>query len=600
MSEFYEPTVLFRQNAIRRSPYGLPVSSNSNLSIDEYKSKNSSWVYSQDSNNDTEILNKVCSLNRLNIKSNYWKIPDNNMDLTSMATKVNGDTGTLAISSGSKNSNLFIYELDLQENYLTHHNTISLPNIHSMKWVPNTSNLLMTGNNKGYGHLITVPELGNREESAEIVKRFNHRKHLRSINKDPNIFLHNSTIIEKMNFIDQNQLISIYDNNLFNWDLHDSTSSAKPKPINITSINGLKDFDKSHNSNILGVAGKFGVSLFDLRDPKFNVPKSSHMELNKSKLTSNLIKWCPTDENIFAAGHLDGVVRLWDIRMQDNFGSLKGHNGKVINTIEWVEGDIFSGGRDGNIIHWDLTTDIRDKSYDLANCGLKEGLHSIKFDPIQNKQEIIVDQRQCGTVLPASNTNIISLESIETSDDLKVLSIDGSSFFGLHSRIYDAVEITTPKLYYTNEDLELIKSSEDSHATLVDDQDDMLSNSGSINSYEMTKPLSISRKPTHYLSKSIEIISPPYATINDSHETLLDTPIENSKFEINLPHMDDVTNDSPISVQSDKSFATIDTVATSINEPAYKHNDFVPQHKYQISEIKFDNDDFVFNNPLMN
>lgn len=595
MSDFYEPTILFRQNAIRRSPYASSESSNSSISVNEYKSKNPSWVYNQDTPRDTEVLDKVCSLNRLNIKSNYWRIPDSKMDLTSMATKMSDGNGTLAISSGSKTSNLFIYELDLQENYLTHHNTISLPNIYSMKWVPNTSNLLMTGNNKGYGHLITVPELGNHEESAEIVKRFNHRKHLRSINKDPNIFLHNSTIIEKMNFINQNQLISIYDNNLFNWDLHDGTSSAKPKPINITSINGLKNFDKSHNPNILGVSGKFGVSIFDLRDPKFNIPKSSLIEQNKSKLTSNLIKWCPTDENIFAASHLDGVIRLWDIRMQDNFGNLKGHSGKIINTMEWVDGDIFSGGKDGNIIHWDLTKDIRDKTYDLANCGLKEGLHSIKFDPVQNKQETIINQRQCGTVLPASNTNIISLESIETSDDLKVLSIDGSSFFGLHSRIYDAVEINTSKLYYTNEDIELIKSSEDSHATLVDD--DLVSNSGSINSYEITKPLAISRKPTHYLSKSIEIISPPYETNNDSHETLLDTPIENSKFEVNFPNMDQ-TFDSPISLQSDKSFATIDTVATSIDEPAY--SSFKLGHKYQISEIKFENDDFIFNNPIMN
>ena len=115
MSDYYQPTLLFRQNAIRRSPYSSPRSSESSLDLGQYQSKNPSWILNPNSS-DTELLNKICSLDRLNIKSNYWKIPDNEMNLTSMAVKTNGDLGTLAISSGNQKSNLFIYELDMNNN----------------------------------------------------------------------------------------------------------------------------------------------------------------------------------------------------------------------------------------------------------------------------------------------------------------------------------------------------------------------------------------------------------------------------------------------------------------------------------------------------
>lgn len=638
MSDYYQPTLLFRQNAIRRSPYSSPRSSESSLDLGQYQSKNPSWILNPNSS-DTELLNKICSLDRLNIKSNYWKIPDNEMNLTSMAVKTNGDLGTLAISSGNQKSNLFIYELDMNNNYLTHHNTITLPNTHAMKWVPKNPHLLMTGNNKGYGHLVSVPSPENVEDSAEIMKRFNHRKHLRSINKDPSIFSHNSTIIEKMNFINSDQLVSIYDNNLFNWDLNDSTSSCKPKPTNITSINGLMNFDNNPtNSNILGICGKFGVSIFDLRDPKFSIPSAAIKECKKNKLGANVIKWSDNNENIFAASHLDGVVRLWDVRKQENYGNLRGHTGKQINSIEWCEGDLFTGGKDGNIIHWDLTNDIHNWNTDFMSCGLKEGLNSVNFNATKNREETI-KQRQCGTVLPASNTNIISLQSVETSDDLKVLSIDGSSFFGLHSRIYDAVDIEyqnqtgNNKAYYSEEDIKLLLQSEgkNSDSTLVDDVE-------SIRSLEITKPLSISKSLSRVADgnlnraasgKLIEIIEPPKpikapfmnTTNNDSNDTLLDMPIEDSKLDIDFrfgmpPSREDFKkpdmlmetsmeasdcsfDDSPTSFNSND---TLDTIETE-EIPEFTNNPLTGKplkshHKYQISDIQFD-DDLNFNSTLM-
>ena len=220
MTDYYEPTFLFRQNAIKRfSPSLSPISSVESLSLVDSNSisnngttttttttssiyqnaSNSSWLLNPYNVKDTAILNQSCCLNRTNVKSNYWKIPDESMNLTSMSINKNqGGNPILAISSGKSESNLFIYELNLFNNHLIHHHTISLPNIHAMKWINNTR-YLVTGNNKGYAHLVSTPKLATHDvfntnsngdfdyddddeddnNSAEICKRFNHRKHLK-------------------------------------------------------------------------------------------------------------------------------------------------------------------------------------------------------------------------------------------------------------------------------------------------------------------------------------------------------------------------------------------------------------------------------------
>lgn len=526
---FYEPTLLFRQNAIKKFQTSLsPIASQSSLELgneDFYQQhNNSSWLLNQNNPKDTEIINKSCSLNRLHIKSNYWKIPDSDKNLTSLAISSHeSDNTILAVSSANKECNLFIYELDLINNYLTHHNTISLPNIHSMKWVPNTnSKYLVTGNNKGYAHLVSLPRVDkeeDEEESAEIVKRFNHRKHLKSINQSSSILKHKHTNITEIGFHnDNNRLLSIYDNNLFYWDLKNCESQIRPKPLIISNINGVRSFDNNSNSdNIIGICGKFGVSLLDIRNPRFSVPEEVINQANKQNLSANKMKWSSTNDYVFAAGHMDGVVRLWDVRKQDSFAELDGHQGRRIMSLQWNGQDLFSGGYDGNIVHWDLTSDVTDFTDDatLKQCGLKEGINSVKFCPSRNSMDKTIRERQCGTVLPASNTKIMGMESIRGSDseDLKILSIDSSSFFGIHSKIYDAININinTNKLYYTDDDIRLLMNSQEtSDATLVSDSAESL--------LEDTKPLAISRKAT---MKEIELLS----SLNDSEMNSAKDPV---------------------------------------------------------------------------
>ena len=151
--------------------------------------------------------------------------------------------------------------------------------------------------------------------------------------------------------------------------------------------------------------------------------------------------------NILAAGHGDGVIRLWDIRKQDSYiAELYGHNDYSITTsMEWNNNDLFTGSKDGNIIHWDLSNISKDSQWEEndntklpISCGLKEGFNSIEFNGKANKLETKLDQYQCGTILPASNSSIVAMCSTTTTtssndhddEEIKILSIDSSSFLG--------------------------------------------------------------------------------------------------------------------------------------------------------------------------
>lgn len=482
MADFYEPNLLFRNNAIKRSSV---TSKSEDKSGSEYKSSSSSysWLLNLYNSNDTQVLDQSCSLNRLNIKSSYWKIPDDKFNLTSLA--VSGSSLSrmdLAVSSANASSNLYIYDLDAKDNFLTHHSTISLPHIHSMRWmsgVNSSEKFLLTGNSKGYVNLVSIPSIEEPEQSAEIVKRFNHRKHLKKDTKALGLY-QGSTNIHRVGYSNASHLmVTLYDSNLFAWDMNDTCSLQKPKPTSIMSIPGVSSFDiHSNNSNTIGICGKFGVSLLDIRESKITVPTSANMKVNPKIADSNIIKWSPTDDYIFASAHSDGVVRVWDVRMQNYTTSLSSHNGRVVS-VEWNGKDIFTGGRDGNIIHWDLTTDANPVIDEPLVCKLKEGLNSINFDSSRNQLEKTLNERKCGTILPASNSNIVDMVSLKeegsTEDsDVRLLSIDSSSFLGVHFKIYEASDkdLQERLKYYSSQDLETMKTSfidtSNSSSTLVD------------------------------------------------------------------------------------------------------------------------------------
>lgn len=585
--DFYEPTLLFRQNAIKRpdsmsllsSYYSSDNDSAATLPYQHSNKSRSLWLLNHSNASDTMILNKACSLDRVNIKLNYWKIPDNSMDLTALATSsVHSAAPLLAISSAQAENNLFIYELDAVNHYLTHHTTITLPNIHSLAWVPkHKSRFLVSGNNKGYAHLVSVPlplsytgESKEEEECAEIVKRFNHRKHLKSVNKDPSIHTHASTCISELGFTANDNLVSIYDNTLFVWNINDCEASARPLPVGILVIPGIKSFDTApplvNDPFTLALCGSFGISLFDFRSRGHNVPNSSLYAQGASRqLSANKLKWCPTNEYVMASAHQDGVVRLWDLRKQDTFASLTGHKGKTITALEWNDNDIFTGASDGNIVHWDLTRglestdDIATNADKLHTCSMKEGVSSVSFDTNKNSMVDIATERQCGTLLPALNNNIVAMcrvRDLEGNDsDCKVVTIDGSSFLGLHSKIYDAVSnVSSEKQFYTIEDINLMLREELSNATLINSDEDLI------------EPLHIQRKDTVHSKAPTETES---VRTDDFHFDLgfnLDDVV--SLHSVDSEPSKSTSSSSPhsSSLNNDSNY-TLSTVATVIESP---------------------------------
>ena len=603
MTDYYEPTFLFRQNAIKRfSPSLSPISSVESLSLVDSNSisnngttttttttssiyqnaSNSSWLLNPYNVKDTAILNQSCCLNRTNVKSNYWKIPDESMNLTSMSINKNqGGNPILAISSGKSESNLFIYELNLFNNHLIHHHTISLPNIHAMKWINNTR-YLVTGNNKGYAHLVSTPKLATHDvfntnsngdfdydddedeydnNSAEICKRFNHRKHLKQNQLENTI----STPIKHLNFLNNHEnLLSIYNDYLFYWDIKGCHQQTRPSPISISTVSGIKNFDvlennhtstNTSNANTVAICGLFGVSLFDLRDCQFNIPNYNTAQIHDKtqssyrKLSANIVKWNSMNTNILAAGHGDGVIRLWDIRKQDSYiAELYGHNDYSITTsMEWNNNDLFTGSKDGNIIHWDLSNISKDSRWEEndntklpISCGLKEGFNSIEFNGKANKLETKLDQYQCGTILPASNSSIVAMCSTTTTtssndpddEEIKILSIDSSSFLGVHNKVSESinVNINTNKLYYTEEDIQLLLQSQLNNNNITSSSatgsnDTLISFGNNVSQDSLVKPLTISRKPTTTIKNTTTTTTTTRPTNTHTHSASIDESI---------------------------------------------------------------------------
>lgn len=465
---FYEPTLLFRKNAIKKNDEeSLRSTLGSSASLQLSKASTGSTLVNHGNNNDSEVLDKSCSLNRVSISSNYWKIPNKKMDLTSIAVDTReSNQSTLAISSSGLESNLYIYELDTANNFLMHHNTISLPNIYSMEWLPyeeNNNKYLLTGNNKGYASLVSIPKPEEQGKPAEIVKRFNHRKHL-SKQQENTKYIPNNSEVSKIKLLSNNDMISIYDSHLFLWDMGGCDTQMKPIPKQIVNVPRIMNFEPVlSDQNTIGVCGDFGVSLFDVREPKFCVPSTMLGKFHRKKMASNIMLWCPNSEYIFASGHLDGVVRVWDVRKQEAMGELKGHSGSWILSLEWNDFNLFSGGKDGNIIHWDLESELRSEKPNIKNCTLREGLDSVNFNPTKNTIEDTLSQRQCGIVLPASNTGITAMTTIraplQSPNCMQVLSIDSSSFLGVHSKIHSAVNMNSAgKSHYTEEDISSMRA----------------------------------------------------------------------------------------------------------------------------------------------
>ncbi|KAK7040788.1 pre-mRNA cleavage and polyadenylation factor (CPF) complex subunit [Paramarasmius palmivorus] len=79
--------------------------------------------------------------------------------------------------------------------------------------------------------------------------------------------------------------------------------------------------------------------------------------LHQHKNTIQALAWSPNG-NLVASASRDQTVRVFDIRAMKEFRILKGHK-KEVDSVTWhpFHPILVSGGSEGSIIHWDLSTD---------------------------------------------------------------------------------------------------------------------------------------------------------------------------------------------------------------------------------------------------
>ena len=233
---------------------------------------------------------------------------------------------------------------------------------------------------------------------------------------------------------------------------------------------------------------------------------------------------------------------------------------------------------------------------------IKEGFNSIEFNGKANKLETKLDQYQCGTILPASNSSIVAMCSTTTTtssndhddEEIKILSIDSSSFLGVHNKVSESinVNINTNKLYYTEEDIQLLLQSQLNNNNITSSSatgsnDTLISFGNNVSQDSLVKPLTISRKPTttiknnnnttttrptntHTHSSSIDesIVS----VHNVSNDTLVNSPtrfnICESEDEFTFNYVKNNTNNEDQRQSDDRnsSFSSVSSQQTQLND----------------------------------
>ncbi|GMM29683.1 Dse1 protein [Martiniozyma asiatica (nom. inval.)] len=386
--------------------------------------------------------------NSLKLKSNYWKINQTDADDCILPSNVAmaQNNGTLAVGTNVSSENLKIY--NLANSSLTHLTSISLPDIHSLEFLhtttepPHDFKFLLTGHSSGFAHLTTIPISDDSPfENAEIIKRFNHAKHIKNsdlINFNKNWMLNTdkpSTTINSLALSPSswstplNTLNSIYNNHVFLWD---TTRSRKPKAI--IAINGASIIEASSENCIAGVAGDFGINLIDWRsktvvkemgnqskiwlsntkfattpsmgkvNDKFTFvskrsslsPRSATFDFSSpnsptiSRSTTNnsinrlygstALKFSDNCNYLSSAtiSPSGHIVQIWDIRKEEPLAILEGFKDQA-SQMKWQKNLLWVADNDGCVSKWDLSSVIGgEKSCVTAN--------SIKSTSLQDNE----------------------------------------------------------------------------------------------------------------------------------------------------------------------------------------------------------------------
>lgn len=386
------------------------------------------------------------------LSSKYWRIPDSSEYLSAIAIHENDPL--IAVTSGSAESNLFIYELGgtngEKRNLLTHHQTISLGGIHSIDWVSpkhrlgSEGNVVATGHNDGYAHLILLPDPSSNHVPAEIIKRFNHSRHVKDATS---LRLKNLQLSPgSWSCCPQSALMSAFSENLFLWD-----PSRSDAPIFKKRVRGMSCFDMSTlRDGIMAIGAYKGISIKDIRARNSGLSPPTE---NDSPVSC--VKWSKADKNLMIAVHDSTVIKVWDIRNTKPMLTLKGHSDRV-NALKWSntnENEFYSGSSDGTIRIWNLKTcleaDLGTACVDDAFLDSHMGSSNSnsdwlptkpwklyqqrlsRYDAAFNTSEYFVDngRKPPSTTIFSNDRQFLDLAA---SPNNQIFSIDSHGYFGLH------------------------------------------------------------------------------------------------------------------------------------------------------------------------
>ena len=368
--------------------------------------------------------------------SSYWKVKDKEDFLTSLDVR---DDRLCAIGSGSTTDNLFIYEAYTDE--VIHHQTITLPEIVALKWAPLSSslgqlgNVLLSGHRNGVVHMTFLPDSTARSGNAEILKRYNHMKHIPT---DPTTRY--SPRIRNMELTSANwsscpaqSLFTLCADHIFLWEANRSDA-----PLIMQRTSNVNTLDLSADRDgVFAVGRKRGVCIRDIRT-KDGVTTGLKPPVGNTHDVS-LVKWNSYDSsNQFAAVHDRNVIKLWDIRTNQPLASFTGHVDNI-NSIEWSSrSEFITASADGTVRVWNTLSD---------GTPFHQEMHKQKNSPIEEESEWSDYQQRLrsGTELDAFGNDLLrdvpkinmsksftAMKLANMGPEVEAITIDTHGYLGIH------------------------------------------------------------------------------------------------------------------------------------------------------------------------
>lgn len=362
-------------------------------------------------NSATRLASKYALNSKNVVSSAYWKVPDAKSHLTSVAC--HDEDPLVAVASGSRDSNLFIYEANAPQDdryipntndgyhiyptslgndeeghystsrlgrsgghkrsvsegtgltaakkfekhaspVLTHHQTISLGGIHSMAWVSSRNKLGSHGNILATGHnsgLVHLVLLPDPYANNGPAEIVHRFNHARHLSSDKVV----SSRIRTLNLTTPEWTCCSGTclMSLFSEHIFMWDPNRADKPMVVQRARRTRSFNLSPLRNgIVSLATDRGVSIMDIRykSPVILAPPNSNEGL------VSLAKWSSLDENRLASVHDQTTIKVWDIRTGSPLVTLDGHYDKI-NAIEWSKAsanEFYSASSDGTIRIWDI------------------------------------------------------------------------------------------------------------------------------------------------------------------------------------------------------------------------------------------------------